>query len=384
MNIKNFLIKLIRSGKPSIPAQRDAVTLAWYGIRYLVFILLFKCSLCYKGVVQLRMCLYQAGIFKHVSLPCPVISIGNITAGGAGKTPAVIEIAGLLRQHGKRVAVLSRGYRRNTSISNYVVQPDADVRLVGDEPLLMARKLQPQNPADIQTIPVIVGSQRYLSGKIAIERFQPDVILLDDGFQHVQLDRTFDLVLIDATNPFGGEYLLPAGFLREPVKHLARAHAFVITRSDEVDDITPIEQRLHQLNPGAPIFKGVHTCDEIKQAGTGESVEIDAFKEMRLLAVSGLGNPASFHRLLDSLQLPIIKHLDFPDHHWYTKRDASTIGRIISDHHIDAVVTTEKDETKLSPHSNILGVSCYVMTITLEIQPKEEFENLLLNIVSPS
>ncbi len=382
MNVKNFLTTLIRSGKPSVPAQRDTVRLLQYLLRYLLFIILIGCSLCYKGVVQLRMYFYQTGIFIQASLPCPVISIGNITTGGTGKTPAVIEIARLLREHGTRVVILSRGYRREASTPSYVVQPDADVRIAGDEPLLMARKLQSQETSDRLDIPVIVGSQRYLSGKLALERFHPDVLLLDDGFQHIQLERTFDLVLIDATNPFGGGYMLPAGFLREPIQHLARAHTFIITRSDEVADITPIEQQLRRSNPDAPIFRGIHACDEIKKAPSAEVGQAVSLNNLRLLAVSGLGNPASFHRLLDLAGLNIVKHLDFPDHYRYTEQDAYNIQRIAVEHRIDAIIVTEKDEAKLSPHSDILGVSCYVMTITLEIHPKEKFENLLLNIIS--
>lgn len=378
MNIKKFFIELLQSGKPQFPVRKSVVAWAQYLIRYLAFIVLLGCSLGYRGVVQLRVYLYQAGVFKRFSLPCPVISIGNITAGGTGKTPAVIEIAKLLRQHGKRVAILSRGYRRNTSMPNYVVQPDADVRMAGDEPLLIARKLQSQKTSNVPNIPVIVGSQRYLSGKLALDRFQSEVILLDDGFQHIQLERTFDLVLIDATNPFGGGYMLPAGFLREPLTHLARAHAFVITRSDEIDDLAPIKQQLQQFNPDAPIFRGVHACDEIKHVITGEIIEIDSLKKMRLLAVSGLANPASFFHLLDSSGLSPIENLAFPDHHWYTRQDAIEMRRIISEQDIDAVIATEKDEAKLAPYVDIFGVLCCVVTIRLEIQPQKEFENFLL------
>jgi len=258
---------------------------------------------------------------------------------------------------------------------------NADVQDVGDEPLLIARKLQQKNNAALPDVPVIVGSKRYLSGKLAIERFQPDVILLDDGFQHIQLERTFDLVLIDATHPFGGNYVLPAGLLREPFENLVRAHAFVITRSDEIADISPICQRLTQINPEVPIFKGIHVYDEIRKVNTDESVTIEKLKDRRILGVSGLANPASFHRLLNNLDLTIVKYLDFSDHHWYTEQDVHNICRIISEHHIDAVMTTEKDEAKLLLYSDSLEVMVYIMTIKIEVQPEKEFENLLLSLV---
>jgi tetraacyldisaccharide 4'-kinase len=257
-----------------------------------------------------------------------------------------------------------------------------NVRDVGDEPLLIARKLQQKHDAALPDVPVIVGSRRYLSGKLAIERFQPDVILLDDGFQHIQLERTFDLVLIDATNPFGGGYLLPAGFLREPVENLARAHAVVITRSDEVANLSPICQRIRQINPKAPIFQGLHAYDEIRRADTGEPMPLEKLKDKRILGVSGLANPASFHRLLDNLGLAVVKYLDFPDHHWYTKQDAQHILRIIAEHHIDAVVTTEKDDVKLSLYFELLEVPVYVMMIKIDVQPEKEYEELLRSLVS--
>ena len=220
MNIKKFIVQILSSGKPDIPSQAGVLTILRYIGRYALFVILYGFSLLYRSLVQLRMACYQKGIRKRYSLSCPVISIGNITTGGTGKTPMVILIAQILRQHGKRVVILNRGYRRTPGSAGaspaHITDFHSDVRTVGDEPLLIAQKLQQKNGATLPDVPVIVGSRRYLSGKLAIERFQPDVILLDDGFQHIQLDRTCDLVLIDATNPFGGGYLLPAGFLREP------------------------------------------------------------------------------------------------------------------------------------------------------------------------
>jgi tetraacyldisaccharide 4'-kinase len=385
MNIKNFFVRIVSSGKPIFQPQSDAFTILRYIGHYALFAILYGVSLLYRVLVQLRMTCYQKGILKRYLLSCPVISIGNITTGGTGKTPTVILIAQILRQHGKRVTILSRGYRRTPGSAGvspaHITDTHSDVRDVGDEALLIARKLQQKNNATLQGISVIVGSQRYLSGKFAIERFQPDVILLDDGFQHIQLQRTCDLVLIDATNPFGGDHLLPAGFLREPVENLTRAHAFVITRSDEVANISSISQRLRQINPKAPIFRGTHVYDEIRWADTGELITIEKLKDKRILGVSGLANPASFHRLLDNRGLAIVKYLDFPDHHWYTKQDTHHICQIIAEDHIDAIMTTEKDEVKLSLHSELLEVPVYVIAIKIDIQPEKEFEDLLLSLV---
>jgi tetraacyldisaccharide 4'-kinase len=407
MNIKKFILQILSLGKPDIPSQPDTFTILRYIGHYVLFAILYGFSLLYRSLVQLRMACYQKGIRKRYSLPCPVISIGNITTGGTGKTPMVILIAQILRRHGKRVVILSRGYRRSPGSppGSAGVSPASDspleggvggcsfpleggvggcfpdVRTVGDEPLLIARKLQQKNNATLPDVPVIVGSRRYLSGKLAIERFQPDVILLDDGFQHLQLDRTCDLVLIDATNPFGGGYILPAGFLREPVENLTRAHAFVITRSDEVADISPICQRLRQVNPEAPIFQGIHAYDEIRRADTGKPLSLEKLKNRRILGISGLANPISFHRLLDNLGLTVVKYLDFPDHHWYTKQDAHHIRRILAEDQIDAIMTTEKDEVKLSLHFELLEVPVYIMTIEMDVQPEKEFKELLLSLL---
>jgi tetraacyldisaccharide 4'-kinase len=241
----------------------------------------------------------------------------------------------------------------------------------------MARKFQRgRNPA-LPQVGVIVGRRRALSGELALERFHSEVILLDDGFQHLQLERTLELVLIDATDPFGGEYLLPAGFLREPLKNLCRADAFLITRSDEIEDLSPIASRLRQITPHAAIFRGIHAYDEIRKIGTGEAVALEHFNHQRLLALCGLGNPTSFHRLLNTLQLQPLTHLDFPDHHRYTLKDIADIQQIIIDQQITDVITTEKDEAKLLPYLEKLKVAISIVTIRLDIQPRQQFEKFL-------
>ena len=393
MHIKKIFVQFIAAGKPTIPHSKGVGAIFRYCLRYVVFGLLYGCSLGYRTIVQLRLKCYQHGIFERQALPCPVISVGNITTGGTGKTPLVILIAQILQQHGQRVAILSRGYRRAGSAGILPVFPSwegagvgfpsalPNARLIGDEPLLIARKFRRGlvgrgcNPA----LPVvIVGKKRAAAGKLAFERFHPDVMLLDDGFQHLQLQRACDLVLIDATQPFGGNYLLPAGFLREPVENLTRAHAFVITRSDEAADLAPLCQRLRQINPAAPIFRGRHVFDELRQAGTEERLELARLQGKRLLSVSGVGNPASFQRLLAQLGVNVVKTLDFPDHHWYAAQDLAAMQQAITAGRLDALVTTEKDEAKLALHADFLGVPIYVIAITIEVQPQQEFEQLLL------
>ncbi len=346
MNIKNSVLATITSGKPSFPKSFDLSDILRYAARMTLFSLLVSISFIYRGVVRLRVAAYRKRLLTSNSLPRPVISVGNITTGGTGKTPTVIAIATLLRQGGKRVAVLTRGYRRKSAAEHVIVTAKSTADEVGDEPLFIWKSLNRREPNAVE-IPVIVGRRRYASGLLALDRFQPDIFLLDDGFQHLPLRRACDLALIDATNPFGGGYLLPAGLLREPVAHLSRASAFVITRSDEVTDCSQIVAALRQVNSDAPIFFGIHAYDSLHLLGQIAPVALAALHEKRLLAICGLGNPASFHRLIRGCGLPIETTLDFPDHHWYAEQDIHQINEKIRRHGIDAIITTEKDEPKL-------------------------------------
>jgi len=381
MSIKKIGLSFISQGKPVFSGEGSFLRLLEYIGRLLIFIGLYTASWMYRGVVQLRLMLYRFRLLKRTMLACPVISIGNITTGGTGKTPMVILIAQILQKHGKRVAVLSRGYHRKEKSEGPVIVPvggeDVAVEAVGDEPLLIARKIAFSGKSDISSGTVIVGRKRALSGRLALEQLQTDILLLDDGFQHVQLARTCDIVLIDATNPFGGGYMLPAGFLREPLHNLQRAHAFVITRSDEVEDIEPIRRQLQRFNPAAPVFTARHIFDHIHDALTQEPVKATDLATHRLLAVSGLANPASFHRLLHSLKLPVLDALDFPDHHWFSEQDIDQIRRNIVSQHFDAVVTTEKDEVRLCTLAEQVGVPIYTVAITLHVDPARQFETLL-------
>lgn len=210
----------------------------------------------------------------------------------------------------------------------------------------------------------------------------PDVFVLDDGFQHVQLARACDIVLVDATNPFGGGRMLPAGFLREPLRNLRRAHIFVITRSDEVNDLAPLRARLQSLNPNAPIFTARHAFAGIRNLATGENVAVKTLTDQRLLAVCGLANPASFHRLLATLNLTATKRLDFPDHHWFSKHDIEYIQQTLASENLDAFITTEKDEARLRMITARMNRPLYVVTIAISVEPYADFEDRLLQIFS--
>lgn len=378
MNIKNIIVSIVMSGKPSFPASFSLPNLLRYAARMILFAVLRASSFVYGGVARLRVMAYQRRFLKSNALPRPVISVGNITTGGTGKTPTVIALAKLLRQRGLRVAILTRGYQRKSAAAHVVVTADSTADEVGDEPLFLWKSLNQREP-NAAEIPVIVGSDRHASGLLALDRFQPDIFLLDDGFQHLRLRRDCDLALIDATNPFGGGHVLPAGFLREPLTHLSRASAFIITRSDEIADCAPILATLRRINPAAPIFYGVHAFDALRRLGQSAITDLSEFQGKRLLAVCGLGNPASFHRLIRGCGLALETTLDFPDHHWYAEQDIHRINAYIQADAMHAILITEKDEQKLARFRDQLHAPCFVMAIHMQINPAKEFEDWLSN-----
>lgn len=310
----------------------------------------------YGAVVRARNAGYAAGLLPVRRLPCRVISVGNLTVGGTGKTPAVLCLARALTGAGVRVAILLRGYGRRTEGRVRVVSDGRGGclgwREAGDEALLLARSL----PA----VPVVVGADRYAAGRVALEEFRSDLLLLDDGFQHRRLHRDVDLLLLDATDPFGGERLLPRGRLREPLEGLARAHALLVTRADEDPGASGLRERLAPLAAGRPVGFAVHRPVGLVERPGGETRPLDSSRGLRVLAVSGIAKPESFARTLAALPATVVGRLEFPDHHPYGAADRAAIRRAAHDAGAEAVLTTEKDlvrmETGLAPDLPILAV----------------------------
>ena len=288
---------------------------------------------------------YERGYLKRGKLDTFTVCVGNITVGGTGKTPTVMWLVEKLHAEGVHAAVLTRGYRRDDGARETVIEPgEALSPLVGgDEAQLLHREFQRREIA----VSLGIAADRYRVGRRIEDAAQPDLFVLDDGFQHFRLDRDFDLVLIDAGDPFGGGELVPLGRLREPLSGLARASAFLLTRTQAGGDYRSIEERLRQLNPSAPIYRSSVETTVLRDVVGGKDLPFESLARRRVLAFAGLGNPDGFFRVLEQRQATVTGCLRFRDHHRYTKEDVETVLESAWSHKAQLVVTTEKDFVNL-------------------------------------
>ena len=307
--------------------------------------LLWLPSLLWGAGARLRLAAYQRNYLPKRRLRAFTICVGNMTAGGTGKTPMVQWLLEGLDSRGRSLGVILRGYRRMEPEDATIIPPGAAAppRKTGDEAQVILRYLQRQGIA----APVGIGADRYRVGR-QLEAIGPlETIVLDDGFQHVALERDIDLVLIDVTNPFGGDAMIPLGRLREPLSGLARASAFVLTRTVEGGNYESIKQRLKQWNPLAPIFSSRLESVAAVHASSGEDAPIDALRKRRVVAFCGLGNPDPFWRNLEDLGIKLMDRIRFQDHHRYSTEDVGRILAIARRHQAHVLITTEKDLVNL-------------------------------------
>lgn len=304
-------------------------------------------------------------------LPKPVISVGNITMGGAGKTPAVDWITAVLKQEGIQPAVLTRGYRRRHAARHVVVPAghSAPQDLTGDEAQILLRRGNAH---------LGVGADRHTVGMLVEERLHPGVFVLDDGFQHVQLARDLDLVLIDALDPFGRGELFPKGRLREPLETLALADALLITRADSGRPLDVIVERLRSFNPNAPLFRARTLPVEWVDL-EGASAPLEDIARLPAAAFCGLGNPQAFWRTLDQAGIRRAYSHTFPDHHRYSPGDLRRLAHHATINKAEVLLTTEKDRVNLMEDARrIAGLPVYWLRIQFEIEPEDEFRALIL------
>ncbi|MFV2072361.1 MAG: tetraacyldisaccharide 4'-kinase [Thermoanaerobaculales bacterium] len=308
----------------------------------------------YRGAVRARETAYRRGWLRRVRLDVPVISVGNISVGGTGKTPTVIALVRELARLGRRPAVLTRGYRRRGHDLVVVVGPDPrqGVAEVGDETLEMAQRLP--------GVPVVVDADRTRGGREAI-RLGADVLVLDDGFQHLALERDLDLVLLDAGDPWGGGHVPPRGRLREPLSALRRASAFLVTKAPANGRavVEEIEARLEAIAPGKQVVEARLRLSRVRVA-EGEWRNPEILSGRRVLAFAGLGRPAAFASSLAEAGADVVANEWFGDHHEYSRRDVTQV--LAKAGAVDAIpVTTAKDAVKLPSDAPVWVVEA-VMT----------------------
>ena len=338
-------------------------------------------SYAYGAAISLRAAVFAYGLARTRRLPVPVLSVGNLSVGGSGKTPFVEMLAGRLRERGQRVVIILRGYRGGSKKPT-IVSDGRGLRceppVAADEAYLLAKHLP--------GVAVLTGANRYRVGEVALEHVDCGVIILDDGFQHLGLYRDLDIVLVDAVNPFGYGRLLPSGLLREPPEALGRADIVVITHADAGRDVDSAMQAIRRYAPSAPIALAVHRPVSLIDVRSEACLGLERLTGQRLLAVSGIANPSRFEAALVQRGAFVTAHHIFPDHHRYTTADLEIINSAAKDVGASMVVTTEKDMVKFTCLDVAkVGVPLYALSISLElVEGAEVLDTMLSRLVKPS
>lgn len=324
----------------------------------------------YRLIVRLRAAGYRVHVLPTRKLPCYVISIGNLTVGGTGKTPVTVYVAELLQRHGYQTVVISRGYKGKAEKKGGIVCDGTRILIdpiqAGDEPWMMAKRLN--------NIPIIVGANRFEAGRRAIKQFNPQVILLDDAFQHLKLFRDLDLVLLDHQRPYGNSRLLPRGPLREPAAAIQRADAVVLTRSSASD---PDNAAFYHK----PVFQCAHVPRLVEMLGANsgrpDPESLQGIQGKRVFAFSGIANNDAFLQTLRGFKCHIVGFAEFGDHHRYTDQDLSRIVRSASDRSAEIISTTEKDYARIRiGHDWSIGL----VVVGIDIAFRDEaFDRFILN-----
>lgn len=320
---------------------------------------LFALSKVFAVAVKARRFLYNVRIFRDTTLGVQVIAVGNLTVGGTGKTPVVEKFARELQDQGRKVAILSRGYRSKPPpltkrlVNKALLREDRspprvvsdgrslllDSETAGDEPYMLA--------SNLKDVVVLVDKDRVKSGRYAIEQFGCDTLLLDDGYQYWKLrGRRHDVVLVDFQQPFGNDHLLPRGTLREPPSHLARASVVFITKCD--GDSGALRQRILELNPQARVIECVHHPLYFEDVFTGERRPLDFLRGRRVASLSGIAQPESFERSLVELGGELVYSKRFADHHRFTQQEILNVINRSKKRQAEAIITTQKDAVRFS------------------------------------
>lgn len=342
----------------------------------LVSALLLPLSLLNKIIQSTRVLLYHCCLLKSRRLEAEVISIGNLSMGGSGKTPTAAFVAEILLEKGRKPAILSRGYGGKRSKESSLVVSDGKNILTtwefaGDEPFLLAKNLK--------GVPIIVGKDRFSSGRMALDRFQCDSLILDDGFQHLRLERERNLCLIDcaARNIFD-ERLFPSGRLREPVAQLKRADAFLLAHWEETSRNKKLAERLETMYR-KNIFRANHAPSSWLDTDTGKEQSLEEAKGKKILAFCGIANPVSFLNGLEAIGSSPASFLTYPDHYGYSQMDLRSIESKGQQIGADLIATTEKDWIKLEGRVEF-SKPLWVLRIKIKVLEDSPFRSFLTSV----
>src|SRR5215470_3660934 len=327
-------------------------------------------SALYGAITRSRTALYERGTFRSFKLERPVISIGNITTGGTGKTPLVEWVARVVAGSGKKVSILTRGYGRENPRDRVLVSDGstvfADPSQAGDEPFQLATDL-------IGVAAVISDADRFAAGQGAIQHLSTECFVLDDGFQHLQLARDLNIVAIDATDPWGGRQMLPYGRLREPLTGLKRADCIVLTRCEQVDDLEPLRAEIAKRTGDRPVF---HARIKTRQIAPIQQSITNPQPPEPIAAFCAVGNPQSFFTHLNREGYRLVLRKSFRDHHAYTQDDVSKLSKAAVRAGAQSLITTAKDAVKLRGLQ--FEIPCYSLEIDLEIENDSELKRMIL------
>lgn len=328
----------------------------------------------YSAVMRARRALYKRGALRVHKIDASVISVGNITTGGTGKTPLVEWVARAVAREGRRVCILTRGYGRADAGKRVVVSDGerllTDAREGGDEPRLLAEMLQ-------GVAAVVSDADRVAAARWAEENLGADVFILDDGFQHLRIARNLNLVTVDATNPWGGERLLPAGRLREPLRELARADCIILTRCEQAQDLEQLRKQAERFSDGRPILtsrtrtRTLRPLDAIQMKDTSD----DSSTHHSFAVFCAIGNPTAFFEHLHREGHTTKLTRSFPDHHVYSQSDIDELVSEAKREGAQALLTTAKDAVKL--RALHFDLPCYVLEIELEFDDEEKLLEMI-------
>ena len=374
--LENQLVKIIQ--------EKGADQNPTGGVRVLLAVLK-ALSVLFAGIVALRYLLYRCGLKRRYPLGVQVISIGNVTAGGTGKTPVTEIFARTLAAEGRKVAILSRGYRRKEApwwqrVFTQVIDPPLvvsdgkrvllDSATGGDEPYMLA--------SNLPGVAVVVDRDRVKAGRYAVKKLGCNTIILDDGFQYQKLRHSVEVVLVDATNPFGNGNMLPRGILREPARHLKRADIIFLTKCR--GDVGAVVEEVRQYNKTAEIVACRHAPKVLRDVWSREEFPLGWLEGKTVCTLSGIASPKGFENSLRHLGAKVVWCERYADHHRYDASEILYALNRTADMGSDALVTTEKDAVRF-PRFETSPVRCLYLRIAIEIlSGRESFDQIINRI----